>query len=618
MKDIHESFNARSLSFEAVAKSFVSNSHYDQLSANNHTLLMGPRGSGKTTLLKMLTPACQYFSKKLGKSQTEIPFYAIYIPTDIHWKRQLDQLEIEFDGKRKFIDLVTRTLVTTNIILCVTRTFQQIINYHIDDTTENKLQGEAALATELIGSWELNKPISPTLYSIEQSLLSRTKDINTLIKKIKYSEESDTLFPNYFYSDYSDYIDTACLSFEHVFENKIPLEPKWALCFDELEISPSWLQFELLDKLRSTNQKVLLKLTTSPIVSLVDKLNNKNVRKVDARQAEDFKVIRTWNYNQLGLKGWNEFSEKLTMQKLIQSKMFEGADLTAEDIFGKDSIVKNLRRTFNVDKTYNPDLSHYDKGQIYWKLFKELALIDSSFRKFLDYKNISFADPSPKSTAERDQIFRKILPIATFRYQYIKTTHKRSRKNPALFYGLPYIYELCDGNPRFLINSIDEFLLHLKIHQNFPIEINFQSRIIQSISNNYLSLIKVHPDSTKAFLNKYINLGDLIEVIGTYFFDKLIFGDFSMDPVSSFTVDKAVPSKIQNLIEFGVHLGAFIYLDPQEALSNNGILDKSFRLSYILHPHFNLPKREYGNINLSSILFPRGQKQFNSQILIDL
>ncbi len=617
MKDINESFNARNLSFEAVAKSFVLNNHYEQLATNNHTLLMGPRGSGKTTLLKMLTPACQYFSVKFAKDHPKIPFYAIYIPTDSHWKRQLDQLEFEFRNKPKFKDLITRTLVTTNILLCICRTFQQIIAYNIVDQKENILENEAKLSIELINHWLLNKPISPTLYSIEQALLLRTSQINSLIKKVKYSEESSTKLPEYFYSDYSYFIDSSCLAFENVFKGQIPDESKWALCFDELEISPSWLQFELLDKLRSTaNQKLLLKLTTSPIVSLFDKLNKK-VRKIDARQAEDYKIIRTWNYNFLGLQAWNEFSEKLTLQKLSQNQFFEGKDIKTASIFGSDSIAVNLKRTFTRDKK-GTEKSHYDAGEVYWKMFRELAIIDYSFRAFLKEKQISHNDPSPQDPSQRDQIFRKILPIATFRYQYLQTTRKRSRKNPALFYGLPYIYELCDGNPRFLINVIDEFLAHLKVNDKFPIEINFQSRIIQSISANYLTLIKVHPDSTRAFLNRYINLGDLIEVIGNFFFDKLIGVNFTMDPISSFTVDKLVPEKIQELIEFGVHLGAFIYLDPSEAISETGILNKSFRLSYILNPYFKLPKREYGCINLSSILYPRGRKQLNQQILIDL
>lgn len=57
---------------------------------------MGPRGSGKTTLLKMLTPLALSSWKggsKARQVREKIPFIGVYIPTDIHWKRQLQHFE---------------------------------------------------------------------------------------------------------------------------------------------------------------------------------------------------------------------------------------------------------------------------------------------------------------------------------------------------------------------------------------------------------------------------------------------------------------------------------------------------------------------------------------------
>ncbi|MGH8546796.1 MAG: hypothetical protein ACREX3_24925, partial [Gammaproteobacteria bacterium] len=52
---IYGTYNARMLSPEEIARTFVINENYRKLLMNEHSVLRGPRGTGKTTLLKMLT-----------------------------------------------------------------------------------------------------------------------------------------------------------------------------------------------------------------------------------------------------------------------------------------------------------------------------------------------------------------------------------------------------------------------------------------------------------------------------------------------------------------------------------------------------------------------------------
>jgi predicted AAA+ superfamily ATPase len=53
---IYSTYNARMLSPEEIARTFVINDAYRKLLRVEHSILRGPRGTGKTTLLKMLTP----------------------------------------------------------------------------------------------------------------------------------------------------------------------------------------------------------------------------------------------------------------------------------------------------------------------------------------------------------------------------------------------------------------------------------------------------------------------------------------------------------------------------------------------------------------------------------
>jgi len=619
--DIYESFNARYLSFEDIARTFIANSQFEQLLGNNHTLLMGPRGSGKTTLLKMLTPLSQYYFSKYNNSKNwDLQFLAIYIPTDIQWKRQIEIFNKHLSYPQNIIDNFPRFLVTNNILICLLNTFEQIININSDFSSNDAiLYQETQLCTQLINSWNIEKPILPSLNSIKQALYKRLQFGNTLLKKFRYEPnfQLDSL-PDYFYQDYFDLILLGCTDFGNVFKEY--RNAKWALCFDELEISPDWLQHELIQKFRSIDQRFIFKLTTSPLVSIVDKLSMKTLE-IEAREDEDYRVVRTWNYNLKGEIEWNSFGEKLLTQKF---QRFFDNDRKPIDVFGSDEETRNLSKNFSklkVQERSNLSNSPYAKGNYYYVLFKELAYIDETFRYFLIHKGIDPSNPFPHSDEQLDQIFRKILPIAIFRFAYKKANKSiRSRKNPGLYYGLPMIYELCDGNPRFLIGLVDALLLSTNENASkLKITIQQQSIMIHDFSKKYLDLIGSHPDSNREiYPNKFLNLGTLLKEIGSYFSSKMLRENFIMDVFSTFVIDANVPDKIVELIELGVHLGAVIYLDPKTVVSSEGLRDKKFRLSYLLHPTFSLPIREFKSVKLSTILKKGKHEKISDQLTFSL
>lgn len=613
--NFNDSFNARYLNFDQIAKTFITNNQFYELLQMNHSLLMGPRGSGKTTLLKMLTAPGYFYLKQKNDNIPICPFSAVYIPSDIQWKKQMDHFYNQAGISSEQKEVISRFLVATNILDCTLKTFKDLIEFEFINniySPEICLQKEAELCKLLVQDLDIDESISPNLQSLQKTLNKRIKSCNNLINKLKFgfadSNEIDKI-PEYYFNNYFQSISDVCTSFEHTFcEGK---NRKWALCFDELEISPQWLQFELIDKLRSIDQRFYFKLVTSPIISLVDKITPDVI---NASENEDYKIIRTWNYNESCTSKWNEFSQILTENKLKNLQI----PSTALEFFGESTFERNLKLSFKIDSKLTLK-SKYDKGSYYWYVIKELAIIDPSFSKFLDKKGISYHNPAPKSIEEKDKIFRKIIPIVIFRYQFNKIFGRRSRKNPSLFYGVPTIYELCDGNPRFLMNLLDTLMSSLGSVSKTSLDINKQASIIKSMSQKYLELIRAHPDANREiYSNQIINLGDILLMIGNYFRDKLIRDDFKMDPVGSFIVDNKVSPHISALIELGVHLGAIIYLNPDEGISKNGVLGKKLRLCYLLHPFFDLPKREYTTINLSSILYKGKTRQIESQLLFEL
>ena len=613
--NFNDSFNARYLDFDQIAKTFIHNDQYYDLSKKNHSLLMGPRGSGKTTLLKMLTtPGHHYLRENIADLQ-ELPFTAVYIPSDIQWKKQMEHFYSQGTISQQKKEIISRFLVTTNILICITNTFRYLIEFEFSQDNLDPLtclKKESELCRMLTSDFDIEESISPNLLALQKNLHGRIRFCNKLINRLKFGSVTDKELdeiPEFYFNDYYQLLSDACTSFENVFCGG--KSRKWALCFDELEISPQWLQFELIDKLRSVDQRFYFKLVTSPIISLVDRLENEPI---NASEDEDYKIIRTWNYNESCISKWNDFSKKLTERRLSGLNM----GVNPSQLFGESTYERNLKSSFKIDERVKLG-SKYEKGSYYWNVFRELALIDSSFAAYFKRKGISISNPAPRDTDEKDRVFRKILPIVIFRYQFNKSLGRRSRKNPSLFYGVPFIYEVCDGNPRFLMNLLDALFSSLKSHEKPHLDINKQSSVITNTSKKYLELIRAHPDANREiYPNHIINLGDVINQIGVFFRDKLLRGDFIMDPSGTFIVDSKVSPHIVALIELGVHLGAIIYLDPNEGISKNGLIGKTLRLCFLLHPIFDFPKREYKSINLSSILYKGNSNQIASQLIIEL
>lgn len=615
--NLFDSFNARYLSFEEIADSFIPNKQYDDLKLNNHSLLMGPRGSGKTTLLKMLSPTCQFISN--DKKNTQMPFWGVYIPTDIQWKRQIEYFESTSDIDENLKQILTNTIIRTNIQIALIKTFVSIFEIH-HATSEEDFIYHYNLSKKLVSSWEIEKPVSPDLNSIEGALRDRLNQINSLINKFKHKlvDNKSLNLPDYYTHDYLDLVKIGCFHFESIYKTHESLKDsnfRWALCFDELEIAPRWLQLDLLDRLRSSEQNILFKLTTSPIVSLSNEIGDIDIQP-EARQEEDYKIIRTWICKDYDSNSWSTFCKKLMLQKLKRRNI----DIDIEQLFGSDLLIRNLQHTF-PQRDIN-SIKPYQKGSLEWKVFRELALTDTTFHRFLSNKEINPLNPIPNNGDQIDSIFRKVKPLVIFRYQFKSAVRMRSRKNPSLYYGLPFLYDLCDGNPRAIMTLLDIFLSNIETGKNGkikPFTINLQSRIITQFSNNYLKLITAHPDASKLVKKgNYSNLGDLIKVIGNHFYNSIIVEPFKMDPNGSFVVDEKTPQKIAELIELGVQLGAIIYINPNEAISGTGMNGKRFRLSYLLHPNFKLPKREYNPIQLSRITNQYDSTLIKQTLLFDI
>ena len=600
-----ESFNARYLSFEQVAESFIPNNEFYELLENNHSIVMGPRGCGKTTLLKMLTPMALSRCDKTKHLISQVSFCGIYIPADKHWDSQLQHMETLFGEESKIPELISKVLVTINTLTSTIKCFRYLIKSYGDE----EFQYETKLSTELVNIFNLRKPISPTLYSIHQALNKIVDDINLKVKKTYYrAEVCIEDFTEYLlFEDFLPLVRNVCTAFEEILDSHsaIVKRHKWALCFDELEIAPKWLQNRLFnDCLRSTDQRFLFKITSTPVIDWKDTIDKNNNVTIPSDK-NDYNIIRTWVYNQETKNRWNIFCEELFTEIIKRKKGLNKLNLS--DIFGNNDYVEAMKiadkQFFNSKDSEKKD---FEKDSDVLKMYKLLSQRDSSFASFLKQNDINLNRYNQKQIEKKKDLLRKIKPTVAFRYYLLG----RTRKENHLYHGLPFIFELTDGNPRVAINLMNEFIAKLVIKSDGEVErlsIQTQASIINEFSKLRLDYYKGYPNACYSEGKKNVSMGELLEMIGSYFKADLLGQDFKAEPVTCFTIDKGTKDIYAQIVELALNEGAIQDISPNESRLDTDT--RRFRLSYILHPYFGLPKRVNKSVALKEITSEKGHKQ---------
>ncbi|MHC2584335.1 hypothetical protein ACVI1J_003482 [Bradyrhizobium diazoefficiens] len=272
MNDPFESYNARFVAPQTVAETFIlREKQFALLCEQTNSLLIGPRGSGKTTLLKMLKVGAQMIAwknKRQANSLRRFRFCPIYVGAD----RQLEFVVGNPSGEetRLAIGLLSKALLSFRVKFACLDTAKEISNPNLRDA-ENmshqfvNLEGrEADLCQALSSVWDLGEKTLSFL-EVRLRLYWQLGEMNRFLERIKHGisvTPQDIL-------DHAQYLShdpiRSCEAFVSLF-NDITSQPNkiWALCVDELEIMPNDLQNYLFSGFRSIDQRLVLKLATSP------------------------------------------------------------------------------------------------------------------------------------------------------------------------------------------------------------------------------------------------------------------------------------------------------------------------------------------------------------------
>lgn len=260
---------------------------------------------------------------------------------------------------------------------------------------------ETELAAELIKLWHIDTPIIPSLYSIIQYLSGLACHLNGLISK----KDIDAINNFYLNENFLDRVIIAFTAFSQIFKNANLCSSKqfrWALCFDELEIAPNWLQKQIFTEyLRSTNQSILFKITSTPLVEF-NNISEEMSADILPSSGNDYNKIQNWICNDSSITSWSEFCTTL------YSRVIQNANITKplDEYLGDYDIIKPL--TINTNDCVETDIEEgeYAPNSKVWFLYRALAQQDESFCRYLQDNDL---DPNnPFDEKKLDSVLRKL------------------------------------------------------------------------------------------------------------------------------------------------------------------------------------------------------------------
>ncbi|PZO46791.1 MAG: hypothetical protein DCF16_18570 [Alphaproteobacteria bacterium] len=575
-----EAFNARFLTPEQVARTFVAPTQYWDLLSSGHSVLRGPRGSGKTTLLKMLQPIAlaAWQAPEAPRACELLDFTAIFVPADILWSEQITTAAgLQADAQRvaafrhqafrahlalSFLDTLSQCARSETV-----RSHPTLKHLAITLTPAE----EAELVRSLAEVWGADVRV-PSIFGLRAAL-------HREMASIIHREPSKTTGA------------PIAFSWIPVIESAVDLtntmigqpQRKWALLLDELEITPADLRDSFFAAQRSTAARLVFKLAYFPHAELIE-----NKPAGGPQERDDFNAIRL---------GYPNKEAAYPFCRALLNRLIEEVDAPPidrpEEVLG-EGLFDGGRSSRRVGA------SSYAPGGRAYKAIQSLQKKDQSFARYLREHKIALDELASLSESRQAEV-RKITPVVYVRDDYIKTNtlgqHQqleyRSRKTLDSYVGAYSIFAISEGNPRILINLLHPLVRAYK-HGEQPVDRGKQARHLAQTINRFRRTLAGIP---YAQIDDNLHVIDLVNEIGYFFFDQVQGPKFEPEPTLSFVVDHRVTEKQKEALGRAINLGVVVQVEdlrPEEALTASAagetqLFRKRFRLAYMFAPEFRLP-----------------------------
>lgn len=578
MTDSWDHYNARALSPELIARSFVAPKQFGTISAPRNTVILGARGSGKTTLLRMLEPRAQVVWS--DKPLCEI---GLFVPVDASWLASLRQaFSVESDERFSSLALAVYTLSVARSAIdsMIYRTKEASGSHpYFADLGERDERDFAGAASEIL-------MLRRGCHSLRDVRFGITSELAMIPQRVMTRDGDQVL------SQLSDPVLIASVLCDLFNQSTMDLGRRWNLLCDEIEIAPRAVQEKLFMGLRATPSPLNLKISLTPVVKGLGRelleqpipANDYDVETLSYASKSDVRFRRRRN----------DFCESMWSHSFRDAFPNAESNVSAQSALDEPDISMVVRR-----RGARSVSRHRKTLNRYQELFKSLAGLDSSFSEYLQRKSVVLDEIELSSVQKMDSVVRKVAPIAEIRlfYKSASSAKLASRSSLTAYTGASRIFDVSEGHPRWLKSMFGALLRTL--HERPSVSVADQAKELEFAIQRLNSRIKAVP----ARKGSPISPHEIIQRIGSFFQNEIHSERFKADPYLSFVVDSKVSEPAISAIEDALFIGALIPMEDEISwLLSDGIYGRRLRLSYWLAPYFKLPLITGKSINLSSII----------------
>jgi len=519
--------------------------------------------------------------------KNRIDFVGVFIPTDRIWRDQIKTLEryTESEAVRRF---VTNFTFSSHVVSRICATFQERLSINSESGLQNFKQIEIGekdlqdLVRELAILFGV-KPLRPTMKSLSAGLSLRLVESTTFLLRLLVTKSDEEVR-----SELSQLEPNWNHNYRVLAENAIEIfsgycgtsDEKWALLFDELELAPDLILSNLLDSARGSSDRLIYKLSLVPYLPSM----TADQSLFSAMQGNDFEPILLW-YEQKS-DGLYRFFENLVTQMLHERGVFD----------------KSLSDVIEEPK----EASHEEVFARCWD-------IDDSFKALMKRKGIP-RDIANVSPSQRAAIVRKLSPVLRVRLAHTKPLGKgklrfRSlNRYPDLYGGWRSLATILEGNPRWIIGVMSP-LIDSYVQSGETIAVHAQLDAVSKTAQKYVSMLKVIPYQHKHGVEPS-SANNLIRRIGEYFQKSINTDKMELDTKNCFLVSQSVPPEVQESLGAAMNAGAIVYLPgTSSSFMVHNLIDRKFRLTYLLSPLYKLPLGLHRTERLTAVLGNEDKRQ---------
>lgn len=605
-----EPFNAKTMTYSEVARTFVPSTKFAHLAGAWNSVLVGPRGGGKTTLLKMLSAEGQeaWLGPTSVPYKNRLDYTGIYVPSDIAWGTMLESLQRSGQNEKVGV-LFSEAAFVTHVLLAIAAGIERHVKLHPvwrverpDDrpgqtgTYPSQAELEQVIAS-IAAMWRL-KPVSLSPASLVDALRLRLLDIKRdahLLACLGSAGDTPTSHPiqDYLGLDMLESASQALQAFDAIYQRPDHL---WCLLLDEFEVAPMHLQQTVLAAMRASGaQKILLKVALAPCGP--DVLYEQQ-SEAPPSQSNDVQQVELW------------YADKAEASEFCQQVFLSRTSAYPElrkpsDVFGTSAYAV-VDESDEADQIGLFTRSNRTAKKQISDQFLSLAEKDQSFVEFLQRKQIDLSQELGMLPSDaHGNTLRKIAPLVAFRNAYRGKVIGRKRGvkpfNTA-YAGWESISAISEGNPRWLIGLITR-ILSQSDQNSFPVPVPQQTSAVQWNCQRYADMLQSVANEQFHSIKTSTPVYEVLEKIGAYFHNRMVTDNFVEDPPMSFIVDERVSDDVEHALRIAVNHGAIVCFEAAARVGGFRTLrGKRFRLTYLLAPVFKLPMRKSKPVSLSSIL----------------